>query len=100
MNEQEFSQALQKYADVTVKVGLNLRAGQRLFVFAGIFDYQLVRSVAASAYEAGARLVDVIWEDEETTHIHLKRAPEDALEEIPSWPSNAAVESAERGDAL
>ena len=59
MNEQEFSQALQKYADVTVKVGLNLRAGQRLFVLAGIFDYQLVRSVAASAYEAGARLVDV-----------------------------------------
>jgi aminopeptidase len=100
MNEQEFSQALQKYADVTVKVGLNLRAGQRLFVLAGIFDSQLVRSVAASAYEAGARLVDVIWEDEETTHIHLKRAPEDALEEIPNWLSNAALEYAENGDAL
>jgi len=38
MNEQEFSQALQKYADVVVRVGLNLRAGQRLLIFAGIFD--------------------------------------------------------------
>ena len=57
MNQEEFAQALQKYADVVVRVGLNLREGQRLFIFAGIFDYPLVRSVAASAYNAGARLV-------------------------------------------
>ncbi len=44
MNEQEFSQALQKYADVVVRVGLNLRAGQRLFILAGIHDYPLVQA--------------------------------------------------------
>jgi len=100
MNEQAFSQSMQKYADVVVRVGLNLRAGQRLFILAGIFDYPLVRSIAASAYQAGARIVDVIWEDEEISHIHLKHAPEDALEDIPSWPSNAALEYIEEGGAL
>ena len=100
MNQEEFAQALQKYADVVVRVGLNLREGQRLFIFAGIFDYPLVRSVAASAYNAGARLVNVLWDDEEITHIHLNNTPEDALEEIPNWMSNAGLEFAENGDAL
>ena len=100
MNEQEFSQALQKYADVIVKVGINLRPGQRLFILAGIFDFPLVRLIAASAYRAGARYVDVLWEDEETTHIHLKNAPKDDLSKIPNWPSNAPLEYIETGDAL
>ena len=32
MNEQEFDQMLGDYADITVRVGLNLRKGQRLTV--------------------------------------------------------------------
>lgn len=100
MNEQEFTTAIQKYADVVVRIGLNLRAGQRLFILAGIFDYPLARSVAASAYQAGARLVDIVWVDDEISHIHLKNCPEDALEEIPNWMSNAALEFVENGDAL
>jgi len=99
MNEREFSQLLQKYADVVVKVGLNLRAGQRLLIFAGIFDYPLVRLVTASAYSAGARYVDVIWDDEEVAHIRLKNAPKDSLSEIPNWIPNAALEFIENGDA-
>ncbi len=100
MNEQEFKMAMQKYADITIRVGLNLRAGQRLFILAGIFDYPLARAVAVSAYNAGARLVDIVWVDEEMTHTHLRNAPEDALEEIPNWMSNAALEFVENGDAL
>jgi Leucyl aminopeptidase (aminopeptidase T) len=100
MNEQEFSAALQKYADIVVRVGLNLRAGQRLFISAGIFDYPLVRAVTASAYQAGARHVDVLWDDDETTRIHLSQAPREALNEIPNWQSNAALEFVESGGAM
>ena len=100
MNEQEFSQLLQKYADVVVRVGLNLRAGQRLFVLAGIHDYPLVRLVARSAYQAGASYVDVVWHDEEIKHIHLREAPQESLTEIPNWQSNAPLEFAKNGDAL
>ena len=100
MNEQEFSQSLQKYADVTVRVGLNLQPGQRLFILSGIHDYPLVRLVTTSAYRAGARSVNVLWEDEEIMHIHLKNAPEEALDEIPNWISHAALEHAGNGDAL
>jgi aminopeptidase len=100
MNEQEFSQALQKYADVIVRVGLNLRAGQKLFISAGILDYPLIRRVTASAYRAGARYVDVIWADEETTHIHVKNAPQEALSDVPDWLLQAAMEYVGNGHAL
>lgn len=99
MNEQEFSQSLQKYADVVVRIGLNLRAGQRLMISAGIFDYLLVRKVIASAYNAGARYVDVFWGDEESAHIHLNQAPQDGLTEIPNWLPASAMEYIENGDA-
>jgi len=99
MNEQEFSQALQKYADVTVRIGLNLQPGQRLLIGAGIFDYLFVRLITASAYEAGARYVEVLWDDEETTHIQLNNAPQDTLKEIPDWLPNAVLEFFGNGDA-
>lgn len=83
MEKREFSRSLQKYADVVVRIGLNLRAGQRLLIYAGIFDYPLVRLVTQSAYQAGARMVDVIWDDEEITHSFVKSAPEDALRDLP-----------------
>ena len=54
MNEQEFDRMLAKYADVVVKVGLNLRKGQRLSVRAIIDDAPFIRKVAESAYKAGA----------------------------------------------
>ncbi|MFT3893473.1 MAG: aminopeptidase [Anaerolineales bacterium] len=99
MNELEFSQSLQKYADVVVRIGLNLRAGQRLMISAGIFDYPLVRKVISSAYNAGARYVDVLWNDEECAHIHLNQAPQDGLTEIPNWLPASAMEYIENGDA-
>ena len=37
MTEQEFDQLLSKYADVVVRIGLNLRKGQRLLL-RGILD--------------------------------------------------------------
>jgi aminopeptidase len=99
MNEQELSQALEKYADVVVRVGINLRPGQRLLIHAGIFDYPLVRQITARAYQAGARRVDIIWQDLETLRTHLQDAPREALSESPSWPANAFLEYLEHGDA-
>ena len=59
----DFDQTLQKYADLIVQVGLNLRAGQKLIVRAPIQAAQLARLVTVSAYRAGARLVDVLYSD-------------------------------------
>ena len=85
MNELEFSQSLQKYADVVVKVGLNLRNDQRLSIRAPIETVDFVRKVVESAYKAGARYVDVLWADEQINRLRLQLADPETLTELPDW---------------
>jgi len=57
-----YEQSLQKYADIIVRIGLNLSSGQRLIVNAPVQSALLVQKVALSAYQAGCRYVDVIYQ--------------------------------------
>jgi aminopeptidase len=77
-------QVLAKYADLIVHVGLNLRAGQRLLLYgAPLESAPLVRAVAASAYDAGSRLVEVNFTDQQITLTRFQHAPRDSFEEFP-----------------
>jgi aminopeptidase len=104
----EFEQNLEKYAEVIVKVGLNIQPGQRLLIGPPIYGYlgvdlamaPLVRLIAKKAYQAGARLVDVLWNDEQIEVIRMQHAPRDSFEEFPTWRSDGAIDAAEAGDAL
>lgn len=95
-----FEQKLQNYADLAVKIGVGLRAGQRLMVRAPIEAAPLVRLIVASAYQAGARLVDIIWNDDAITLARFKYAPRDSFEEFPTWHADTLLKFAERGDAV
>jgi len=104
----QFEQNLDKYADVIVEVGLNLQPGQRLLIGAPILGVHgvplelapLVRLVATKAYQAGARLVDVMWNDDQIRLARFQHAPEDSFEEFPTWRADGAFEMAEAGDAV
>lgn len=96
----EFDKNLEKYADLIVHVGLNLRAGQRLIVRAPVEGAPLARLVAASAYRAGARLVDVLYLDEQVTLARYKYAPRDSFTEYPVYRPRALEEFARNGDAM
>lgn len=102
----KFEQNLKKYAELAVRVGLNLQPGQRLLVRApspyGVaFEHApLVRFVAEAAYKAGARLVDVYWGDEQMELIRFAHAPRDSFAEFPKWKLAIPLEYAERGDAI
>jgi aminopeptidase len=104
----EFEQNLERYAELIVKVGLNLQPGQRLLIGAPAFfsagapiqTAPLVRLIAASAYEAGAKLVDVMWSDDALKLARHRHAPRDSFEEYPAWRSIGALEYAKRGDAV
>lgn len=95
-----FEQMLERYADVVVKVGLNLRARQRLLIVqAPIESPALVRQIAISAYKAGARFVDVVWRDQQMDLVRFQHAPRDSFQESPDWPVSASLEYLNRGDA-
>src|SRR5260370_5705388 len=58
---------LDRLAEVAIKVGLQLKAGQDLLVTAPSAALPLVRMVAVHAYLAGAGLVSPILSDEAVT---------------------------------
>lgn len=103
-----FEEKLDTYANLIVSVALNVQPGQRLLIGGPLFgEYgtpfeaaPLVRRIAARAYAAGARLVDVIWRDDQLQLIRLQHAPADSLEEYSAWRTAAGLEHAERGDAM
>jgi aminopeptidase len=106
MNSSDFEKKLAQYAEVALKVGLNLQPGQRLLitnVSSGGVTLEaapLVRQLAAAAYRSGARFVDVLWADEPLRLMRFERAPRDSFEEYPDWQVAATLEYIERGDAV
>lgn len=100
MNEHEFSQMLEKYADVIVKIGLNLQPGQRLIIDTDIYDAPLARQVTRSAYQAGAKFIDVLFHDSHLERARVEYAPDDGLTEGFKWRANTLLEYLDKGDAF
>ncbi|GAH01616.1 unnamed protein product, partial [marine sediment metagenome] len=83
----EFEQKLEKYAEVILKVGLNFQPKQRLLIGGpSVADdgisfrvAPLVRIIAKKAYQMGARLVDVVWADEQMRLIRFQYGPKKSL---------------------
>jgi aminopeptidase len=103
----DLESTLQVYGELAVKVGLNLRAGQRLLIIgplasggASLDAAPLVRQIASSAYRAGAPLVETVWGDEALQMIRFRDAPRDSFSEYSSWFPRALVEHVEAGHAV
>src|SRR5438445_2800129 len=98
---------LHAYADLTVKIGLNIQPNQRLLIIGPITNggaaleaAPLVREITASAYRAGARLVETLWGDEAALAARLQYAPRDSFEEFSSWLPAALVQHVAAGHAV
>ena len=96
----DFERALDAYAELIVKVGLNLRAGQRLIIRAPLEAAPLVRRVAAHAYDNGGRLVEALYTDPDLLLARYNHAPTDSFAEVSEWPIRAGLEYAENGHAF
>ncbi|RYM05874.1 aminopeptidase [Sporolactobacillus sp. THM7-7] len=93
---EHFEQYLEHYAEITVKIGLNVQEGQDVLIFAPIESPELVRKVVQKAYEAGANDVFVEWSDETVTRIKYDLASEASLAHFPKWKAegyNALAEN-------
>src|SRR6201995_2782996 len=76
---------LDRLAEVAVKVGLRLQAGQDVLLTAPTAALPLVRKIAEHAYKAGAGLVTPIFSDEEITLSRYRFAHEQSFDRAASW---------------
>jgi aminopeptidase len=98
---------MRAYSEMIVKVGINLRAGQRLLIIgplanggASLEAAPLIRQIVVAAYRAGAPLVEVLWGDEELLLARFEHAPSESFGLFSDWLPRALVEHVERDHAV
>jgi aminopeptidase len=80
-----FDQKLEQYAELTVKVGVNVQPGQEVFITGSIEMAALVRLVANKAYDAGASNVHVDWTDEALSRLKYEKAADEMFTKFPEF---------------
>lgn len=80
-----FNQLLNKYADLIAQVGINVKSGQDIIIYAEIDQADLVHRIMAAAYKLGANQVIVEWKDTILQREFLKHADQATLSSMPTW---------------
>lgn len=76
---------LRAYADLVVRVGVNLQKDQILVINAPIECAAFARMIAQQAFAAGAHDVVVSWSDEQLAHIRYVGGKKALFTEFPEW---------------
>ncbi|MBA4536724.1 aminopeptidase [Bacillus aquiflavi] len=96
----EFKKNLEKYAELAVKVGVNIQKGQTLVINASLDGAEFVRLVVKKAYEAGAHNVITNWNDDVVTRLKYELAPDEVFHEYPMLRAKEVEKLAENGAAF
>ncbi|MCQ2399086.1 MAG: aminopeptidase [Clostridia bacterium] len=76
---------LENYADLVIKLGVNLQKGQHLEVICPTECEKFGLSLVRRGYENGAKRVHVSWINDEVDKLTYKYAKKEDLEIIPKW---------------
>jgi aminopeptidase len=95
----DFSQKLDRLAQVAVHIGVGLQAGQELVITAPVDALPLVRLITAHAYKAGAQLVTTFFSDDAITLARYQHAPDATFDYAPTWFYDAIAAAYKSGAA-
>jgi aminopeptidase len=91
---------LRKYADLLVKMGINIQKDQILVVNTPIECAEFARIISEVAYQAGAREVVLNWRDELASKIRYMQAPDEVFDEYPEWQKRFYLDYSHKGAAF
>ena len=90
---------LDRYAQLTIRAGLNLQKGQQLLITAPLDAVPLVRRITEHAYKAGATVVTTMYSDDVTALARYQHAPDEAFDVASGWLFNGMAEAFKGGAA-
>lgn len=76
---------ISKYAELLIKIGVNIQKGQTLVISSPIECAEFARLAQAEAYRAGAKEVVMRWVDEKSDKITYTMADDAIFDEVPDW---------------
>ena len=82
---ENLSEKLKKYAELIVKVGVNVQKGQPVVLYISVTQQELAHLIVEEAYGAGASEVMIEWKDTFSEREFLKHASEERLENVPEY---------------
>lgn len=91
---------LKKYADLAVKIGVNLQKQQILLINSPVECTEFTRLLVESAYETGASYVMVRWNDDLINKTYYTYATEEVIAEIPNYVVEQFKYVVDRGAAV
>lgn len=90
----------EKYAELALKMGVNLQKNQSLMINAPIEGAEFTKIVVRKAYELGAKDVHINWSDDDLTLWKYQYSPDEVLGHFPKWRVELYHEFIEDGGAL
>ncbi|WP_286006696.1 aminopeptidase [Ligilactobacillus aviarius] len=85
-----FEEKLQKYAELIVKVGVNVQPGQEVVLYINVDQQHLAHLIVKEAYKAGAGKIMIKWSDTFAQREFLENASDEFLENVPEFAKEEA----------
>jgi aminopeptidase len=91
---------LDRLARLALEVGVNLQSGQDLVILCLVDHAPLARAIADAAYRAGARYVEIAYNDNHVRRALVELAPEESLDWVPPYRVDRITYIAENRGAI
>jgi len=88
-----------EYAQLLVRVGLNVQKGQRLVISSPVECAFFARMCAEEAYAIGCKEVVMNWHDDALSRMKFLHAQDDVFDTVPEWRSHFFNDHATEGAA-
>lgn len=91
---------LKKYADLIVKVGVNVQEDQLVVINSPVECKDFTRLIVEAAYRAKARYVMVRWNDDIIQKLYYDNVSDEVLQEVPQYTINQFEYIVDKGGAV
>ncbi len=88
-----FQQQQELYAELIVKIGVNLQPGQSVRIGGRLAQAEFIRLITAKAYQAGARYVHVDWLDTPIEKARMQYSKPEYLDFLPDGSAHQPLRS-------
>ncbi|KRM79996.1 aminopeptidase S [Lapidilactobacillus dextrinicus DSM 20335] len=88
MEDKTFLEQLKKYAELAIKIGLNVQKNDEVIITIAIDQATLAHLLVEQAYLAGARNVILQWQDEQKRRLDLTYQTETELKQVASFKND------------
>lgn len=85
IKKKDNKEILTAYADIVVKIGVNLQVGQGVTISSPVECAEFARIVAESAYRNGASEVYIDYSDEKFFRTQIENETEERIAKVPDW---------------